>query len=183
MLHLKEIILVRLKALLNQRRLVLLNISVKWIINNDLVVNLIVDFDVRRGVDLRHWRANTANLLLSFKFIHVLMILITHLLFLGYGRRLGLWNTPLPVIRPGLVDCANIVLQALLVPTLLSPIVILHVSVAWRPFIFNHGQWRLLSILIWTIVFGDRCGRTSVLDILVQFSRHKWVSNRHSDVI
>ena len=148
MLHLKEIVLVRLKTLLNQRRLMFFNVSVKRIINDHLVVDLIMDLDVGCRVVFRNWRAHTAHLPLTFEIVNVLLVLIVKLLFLRDRRRLGLRNAPLSVDRPRLIDDAHVVLQALLVATLLNSVVTMNIGIAWRPFVVNHGQRRLLSIFI-----------------------------------
>ena len=173
----------RLKALLNQRRLMFLNVSVKRIINDHLVIYLIMDLYVRCWVVFRNWRAHTANLPLTFEIITVLLVLIVQLLFLRHRCRLGLRNTPLSVIGSRLIDDAHVVLQALLVATLLNSIVTLNISIARRPFVINHGQRRLLSILIWAIFFAYWCCRTGILDVFIQICGHERVPDGHSNIV
>jgi len=116
-------------------------------------------------------------LTLSFKIINVLLVLIIQLLFLRNWCRLGLRNAPLPVIGPRLIDSAGVVLQALFVSTLLDSDITLNISIAGHPFIINHGQRRLLSILIGATLFADWRSRTGILRILIQVCSHERVPN------
>ena len=196
--------------LLHQSGLVPLNVVVIWhhegampilptILQNDLVVYLVVNLDVRGHVEFRGGRGNvTAELALILLvssvlalpsiIIHVLLTLFIHLL-LRHRSHLGFRRAPLPILGPRLVDRAHTVLGKTLLGdqhTRLAPIIIRHVGVARHPLIIGAREWRFLRRLPIPIIlkYGTAtAARIGILNKLAHFIRAKWIPNRHPHLI
>lgn len=173
-----------LQALLDQCRLMLFNISVERIVHHDLVVYFIMDLDVGRRVVFWNGGCNALQLpLLSLEVINILLILIIQFLLLRDRRRLGLWHTSLPIIRPRLIDNAHIILQTMFMTARPNSVIGLNISVSRRALIVNHRQRRFLSILIRSTVFTNRRRRARILNILANLGWHERITNRHTDIV